>query len=163
MDIVAETCREARPAESNIRLECQGLDRLEDAVVLGNADYLKQLFLILLENACKYSPEGGTVEMSGTLNEETVAITVADTGIGIAEDDLPRVFERFYRAENARFRSGMGLGLAIARSIAEQHAGTITLESELGRGSRFTVTLPLLNRKDVVEAESKLMASAEEQ
>lgn len=162
VDIVAETCREARQAESNIRLECQGLDRLEDAVMLGNADYLKQLFLILLENACKYSPEGGTVEVSGTSNEETAAITVADTGIGIAEGDLPRVFERFYRAENARFRSGMGLGLAIARSIAEQHAGTITVASELSRGSRFTVTLPLLNRKDVVEAESKLMASAEE-
>ena len=161
VDVVADTCREARPAGDRPGLECQGLGRLEDAVVLGNADYLKQLFLILLENACKYTPEDGTVEVSGTLNEDTVAITVADTGIGIAENDLPRVFDRFYRADNARFRSGMGLGLAIARSIAEQHGGTITAASELGRGSRFTVTLPLLNHRDAVEAESKLTSAAE--
>lgn len=162
VDIVADTCREARPAGDKLRLECQGLDRLEDAVVLGNADYLKQLFLILLENACKYTPEGGTVEVIGALNEDSVAITVADTGIGIAESDLPRVFDRFSRAENARFRSGMGLGLSIARSIAEQHGGTITVESELGQGSRFTVSLPLLTHRDTREAESKLMAEARE-
>jgi two-component system, OmpR family, sensor kinase len=161
VDIVADTCRETQPAGDKIRLECRELDRLEDAVVLGNADYLKQLFLILLENACKYTSEGGTVEVIGMLNEETVVIRVADTGIGIAENDLPRVFDRFYRADNARFRSGMGLGLSIARSIAEQHGGTITVASELGRGSHFTVTLPLLNQRDAVEAESKLTSAAE--
>lgn len=148
VDIIDEVCRTAQPAESKLNLECCDLDLLEDAVMLGNADYLKQLFLILLENAFKYTPEGGKVEVSGVLNEETVAITVADSGIGIAEKDRSRVFERFYRADNARFRSGMGLGLSIARSIAEQHGGTITLESTIGQGSRFTILLPLLNREE---------------
>ena len=149
VDIVADVCRQDRPADGRvIVLECCGLELLEDAVVSGNADYLKQLFLILLENAFKYTPEGGKVEMIGALNKETVAITVADTGIGMAESDLSRVFDRFYRAENARFRSGMGLGLSIAQSIAEQHGGKITVESTLGQGSRFTVILPLLNRGD---------------
>ena len=155
VDIVDDVCRKARPSDSKLNLEYRELDLVEDAVVLGNADYLKQLFLILLENAFKYTPEGGKVEVIGTLNEDTVAITVADTGIGIAESDLSRVFDRFYRAENARFRSGMGLGLSIAQSIAEQHGGTITLESTVGQGSRFTVILPLLNRGDMVGARSE--------
>ena len=144
MDIVNDVFRKARPV-AGITLEYHELDLVEDAVVLGNADYLKQLFLILLENAFKYTPEGGKVEVTGTLNEDTVAITVADTGIGIAESDRSRVFDRFYRADNARFRSGMGLGLSIAQSVAEQHGGKITLESTRGQGSRFTVILPLLN------------------
>jgi two-component system, OmpR family, sensor kinase len=74
----------------------------------------------------------------------TDAITVADTGIGIAMNDLSRIFDRFYRAENARFCSGAGLGLAIAHRIVEQHKGKIEVE-KLGQGSRFIVTLPLLN------------------
>ena len=155
VDIVDDVCRKARPADGKLNLEYRELDTVEDAVVLGNADYLKQLFLILLENAFKYTPEGGKVEVIGTLNEDTVAITVADTGIGIAESDLSRVFDRFYRAENARFRSGMGLGLSIAQSVAEQHGGTITLESTVGQGSRFTVILPLLNRGDMVGERSE--------
>lgn len=155
VDIVDDVCRKARPSDSKLNLEYRELDLVEDAVVLGNADYLKQLFLILLENAFKYTPEGGKVEVIGTLNEDTVAITVADTGIGIAESDLSRVFDRFYRAENARFRSGMGLGLSIAQSIAEQHGGKITLESTVGQGSRFTVILPLLNWGDMVGARSE--------
>ncbi|GHO54451.1 sensor histidine kinase [Ktedonobacter robiniae] len=149
VDIVDEAYRKAQPADSKLSLECHELDLLEDAVVLGNADYLKQLFLILLENAFKYTPAGGKVIVSGSLNEDTVAITVADTGIGITESDLALVFHRFYRAENARFRSGMGLGLSIAQSIVEQHGGKITLASTVGRGSRFTVLLPLLNRGDM--------------
>ncbi|HEX6110437.1 MAG TPA: HAMP domain-containing sensor histidine kinase [Ktedonobacteraceae bacterium] len=146
VDIVADVCRQKRPADDKHSVEWSGLGLLEDAVVLGNADYLKQLFLILLENAFKYTPEGGKVEVIGALNEDMVAITVADTGIGIVESDLPRVFDRFYRSENARFRSGLGLGLSIAQSIGEQHGGKITVESTVGQGSRFTVTLPLLNR-----------------
>ena len=147
-DIVADICRQDRQAENKITLECQGLTQLEDAVVSGNADYLKQLFLILLENAFKYTPDGGHVEVSGTLKGDTVTITVADTGIGIAATDQPRVFDRFYRAGNARFRSGLGLGLSIAQRIAEQHGGKITVESVPGQGSCFTVALPLLNQVD---------------
>ena len=110
------------------------------------------MFLILLENAFKYTPDGGRVEVSSTLKGDRVTITVADTGIGIAEADLPKVFDRFYRAENARFRSGLGLGLSIAQGIAEQHGGTITVDSTPGRGSRFIVTLPLLIQVDTPES-----------
>ena len=90
--------------------------------------------------------------MSSTLKGDRVTIAVADTGIGIAEADLPKVFDRFYRAENARFRSGLGLGLSIAQGIAEQHGGTITVDSTPGRGSRFIVTLPLLIQVDTPES-----------
>jgi signal transduction histidine kinase len=126
-------------------VECQGLEALEDAVVSGNADYLKQVLLIVLENACKYTPDGGTVTIRGAMSEHHLTITIADTGIGIDQADLPRLFERFYRAPNARSQPGMGLGLSIARSIIEQHSGTINVESTPGQGSRFIITLPLLN------------------
>jgi len=144
-DVVADVCSQRYPTDSEATLECRGLDSLKGALVWGNSDYLKQLFLILLDNAFKYTAADGKVEVIGCLNGGAVAITVADTGIGIAPTDLPYIFDRFYRAENARFRLGAGLGLAIAQRITEQHSGRIEVESELGRGSRFTVTLPLLN------------------
>jgi signal transduction histidine kinase len=142
-DVVADAVRQQAANGGALTLTCRGLDRIDQAVVQGDPDYLKQLFLILLENAVKYTPAGGSVEVSGTLDAGTVVVRVADTGIGIAAADLPRVFDRFYRAKNARFQEGMGLGLAIARHIAEQHGGRLEVASELGRGSRFTVTLPL--------------------
>src|SRR5258708_14820633 len=74
-----------------------------------------------------------------------LAITIAETGIGIDQADLPRLFERFYRAKNARYQPGMGLGLSIAKGIIEQHSGTISVESTCGQGSHFIITLPLLN------------------
>jgi two-component system, OmpR family, sensor kinase len=143
-DIVLEVCRQRPPTDSELVLECRGMESLDGALVWGNPDYLRQLLLILLDNAFKYTTAGGRVEVIGALNEETVTITVADTGIGIAASDLLRIFDRFYRAENARSRPGAGLGLAIAQRIAEQHGGKIQVESELGQGSRFSVTLPLL-------------------
>jgi two-component system, OmpR family, sensor kinase len=140
-DVIADLCsqRENEPC-----LICKDLERLEGALVWGNLDYLKQLFLILLDNAFKYTAADGTVEICGRLNETMVTIEVADTGIGIPQSELPIIFDRFHRAENARFQSGAGLGLAIARRITEQHGGKIEVESELNKGSRFIVTLPCL-------------------
>ena len=143
-DIVVEVCRQRHPADSEPTLECRGMESLEGAFVLGNPDYLRQLLLILLDNACKYTAAGGSVEVIGSLDEQMVSITVADTGIGILPGDLPNIFDRFYRAENARSQSSAGLGLAIAQRIVEQHGGKIHVESKSGQGSRFTVTLPLL-------------------
>ena len=145
VDIIGEAYRQGCPANRTIRMECQGLEALEDAVVSGNADYLKQVLLIVLENACKYTPDGGKVTIRGEMREQHLTITIADTGIGIEQADLPRLFERFYRAQNARYQPGMGLGLSIARGIIEQHSGTISAESTCGQGSRFIITLPLLN------------------
>ena len=143
-DLVADLCSQRHPTESEPTLECRDLECLEEALVWGNPDYIKQLFLILLDNAFKYTPATGKVEIVGSLDRGIVTITVADTGIGIPPGDLPRIFERFHRAENARFQPGAGLGLAIAQRIVEQHGGKIEVESALGQGSRFRVTLPCL-------------------
>ncbi len=144
-DVVEQACRQTRAAGRGEIVRCEGTDSLRVAVVRGNPDYLGQLFLILLDNAIKYTLEGGTVTVSATVHNDMAVVTVADTGIGIAAQDLPHIFERFYRAANARAQSGMGLGLAIAQRVAEQHNGRITVESAPGRGSRFMVSLPLLN------------------
>jgi signal transduction histidine kinase len=144
-DVVADACRQARQTSNGTSLEYD-TGPLEGAVVAATPDYLKQLFLILLDNAVKYTPTGGRVEVTGAVNDGTAAVTVADTGVGIPQADVPRIFDRSYRAENARFRSGVGLGLSIARRIVEQHGGKIEVDTELGRGSSFTIVLPLLNR-----------------
>jgi signal transduction histidine kinase len=135
---------------------------LEPATVLGDAARLRQLFLNLVTNAIKYTPAGGTVELSVRRAEDTVAFAVRDTGIGIAAADLPYIFDRFWRADRARSRraagehgegGGFGLGLAISQWIAQAHGGALTVVSRLTRGSTFTVTLPLVGEQ-VIPAES---------
>jgi signal transduction histidine kinase len=122
---------------------------LEDATVLADRRRLRQLFLNLITNAIKYTPRGGRVEISLARRQQSgeVAFSVRDTGIGIAAADLPYIFDRFWRADRARSRSsersGFGLGLAIAQWIAQAHSGTLAVQSRLGRGSVFTVTLPI--------------------
>ena len=125
-------------------LVCSGLDRLDGVLVHGNVDYLQQLFLILLDNAFKYTGGEGQVDVIAAPNSKTVDVIVADTGPGIPPDDLEHIFDRFYRASTSRRIPGMGLGLSIARHIVEQHGGAIVVESTVGSGSRFTVKLPLL-------------------
>jgi signal transduction histidine kinase len=117
----------------------------EDQVsVAGDADLLKQLILNLVENAIKYSPPDGTVTLSLAHDDHAARIAVADQGSGIAPEDLPRIFDRFYRARSSggRIAGGAGIGLAVARWIAEQHGGRIEVESTPGRGSTFTIVLP---------------------
>ncbi len=120
---------------------------VENAEVLGDITRLRQLFLNLVTNAIKYTPRGGTVEITLHRDDEVVRFAVRDTGIGIAAADLPYVFERFWRADRVRSRAsergGFGLGLAISHWIAQAHGGTLEVQSRLGRGSTFTVTLPL--------------------
>jgi signal transduction histidine kinase len=114
--------------------------------VLGDADRLRQLLLALLDNALRHTPSGGQIVVEVAVDPTGIAIIeVADTGEGIAESDLPHVFERFYRADGARDRQtgGTGLGLAIARAIAEAHGGSIGVVSRPGDGANFTVRLPL--------------------
>jgi signal transduction histidine kinase len=98
---------------------------------------------ILLDNAVKYTPEGGTVTVHIGKDEAGVELAVADTGIGIPAEHLPQIFDRFYRADESRPTGGAGLGLAIARQIAEQLGGTIRAASVPGQGSTFTLRLPL--------------------
>jgi len=111
--------------------------------LLGDADYLKQLFLILIENAFKYTPAGGEVRLEARPEGSFLEAQVIDSGIGIAQSEQPYIFERFYRADQARSGEGTGLGLAIAGWIAAEHGGAISVESKEGEGSTFTVRLPL--------------------
>jgi two-component system, OmpR family, phosphate regulon sensor histidine kinase PhoR len=116
----------------------------EPASVHGSAKDLSILVGNLLDNAVRYTPSGGRVEVEVGVKEEGIFLEVRDTGIGIPARDLPRIFERFYRVDPARSRQtgGTGLGLSIARHVVEQHGGRIAAKSELGRGSTFRVILP---------------------
>jgi two-component system, OmpR family, sensor kinase len=115
--------------------------------VYGDSDQLKQVLVALLDNALKYTPFEGSVSLSLTTNGQYATIKVSDTGIGIQSEDLPHIFERFYRADPARSRDrcGSGLGLTIAQSIVRGHSGSIEVESSPGKGSTFLVSLPVAN------------------
>ena len=112
--------------------------------ISGLRDRIEQVIVNIVSNAVKYNQRGGRVDISGGEKGESVFLTVSDTGLGIPEEDLPRVFERFYRVDKARSRErgGTGLGLAIAREIIEFHGGNISIRSKEGRGTSITVTLP---------------------
>ncbi len=141
--VVLDAFGEARHLAQGQRIV---LDGLEPALVQGDPDRLKQLVLILLDNAVKYTPPDGRVTLGLRRNGSRAQVRVCDTGIGIPPEDLPRVFDRFYRADPARTRDpgGSGLGLPIARWIAAQHGGTVMLSSAVGRGTTATVDLPAL-------------------
>jgi signal transduction histidine kinase len=112
--------------------------------VQGDPGRLRQLLLILLDNALKYTDPGGRVDLSLEHNDNQARLVVRDTGIGIPPKDVSKIFDRFYRVDRAREREtgGTGLGLAIARWIVQSHGGNIKVDSELGRGTRFQVDLP---------------------
>ncbi|GHU63105.1 two-component sensor histidine kinase [Clostridia bacterium] len=112
--------------------------------VLGNEDLLKQVWINLLVNAIKFTPESGEIQVSVKSGEGSIECHIADSGIGIAPTDQMRIFERFYKVDKARDRSigGNGLGLSLVKKIVELHGGNITVESVLGRRTIFIVTLP---------------------
>jgi two-component system phosphate regulon sensor histidine kinase PhoR len=111
--------------------------------VMADPMRLEQVLVNLIHNAIKFTQAGGRIEVSAVLLDENVEFYVEDTGIGISEEDLPRIFERFYKTDRARSSGGTGLGLAIARHTVETHGGKIWAESEAGKGSRFCFTIPL--------------------
>jgi len=127
--------------------EEKGLDlRLvsaEAGTVRGRRQRLLRALGNLIDNAVKFTPPGGRVEVGGSADGTVYRFAVSDTGPGIPPDHLPHVFERFYRSEPARGTGGTGLGLSIVQAIARAHGGEVAVESEPGRGSRFTLTLPL--------------------
>jgi heavy metal sensor kinase len=120
------------------------LDARPTLPVQGDEGWLRHILINLLDNALRHTPPGGTVTVCIEEVGNTVVIAVKDTGVGIAPEHLPHLFERFYRVESARDREsgGVGLGLAIVKEIAEAHEGTVRVASEVGKGSVFTVTLP---------------------
>jgi two-component system phosphate regulon sensor histidine kinase PhoR len=117
---------------------------LSETVITADKDLLSQLWINLIHNAIKFSKEGGTIRTELASHGDRIEFTISDEGIGIPDQDLTRIFERFYKADKSRIRSreGSGLGLAIAKKIVEIHQGRISAESEIDKGSTFTVTLP---------------------
>ena len=117
----------------------------EDLVVNGDSEKLTRMIVNLIDNAIKYTPEGSTITLSLFRDGDWACLEVADNGVGIAPEHLPHIFDRFYRTDKSRSRNkgGTGLGLAIVKEIAEQHGGKVTVTSDSGKGSTFTVWLKL--------------------
>ena len=140
-DLLRDVHKQVQPRANGVAVESGPLRRTE---VLGNAAWLKQLLLILVENALKYTPRGGRVALLLEREGDKAVIRVRDTGMGITPEDLPHVFDRFYRADKARARDegGSGLGLSVAQWITQEHAGTIEVQSEVGKGTTFSVRIP---------------------
>jgi two-component system, OmpR family, sensor histidine kinase SenX3 len=128
----------------NITLQWKRFGRAAQYTVRGDETQLASMFTNLVDNAVKYTPSGGRVEVTGGFEGSEIVIQVSDTGIGIPEEKLPRIFERFYRVDKARSKEtgGTGLGLSIVKHVAENHGGRVAVESTPGEGSTFTVYLP---------------------
>ena len=131
--------------ENGVELDCSGREAVE---VNGDSVKLQQVVYNVIDNAIKYTPRGGEVHASISRAGKRAIIRVADTGIGIPADDLPHVFDRFYRVDKARSRAtgGTGLGLSIVKQIVMLHGGTISASSEEGKGTTFTIELPLASK-----------------
>jgi heavy metal sensor kinase len=142
VDILGKLCDELVPAAGAKGLTLSSSLPDEDVIVLGESTEMRRLFLILLDNAIKYT-EAGSVSVSLARDNSHVVVTMTDTGIGIDKEAQPHVFDRFWRADKVRSRAegGSGLGLSLAAQIVERHGGTVSVESEPGRGSKFTVLL----------------------
>ncbi|MFV9504871.1 MAG: sensor histidine kinase [Oscillochloridaceae bacterium umkhey_bin13] len=140
--LLLEVFRELRPLARGVSLRIGAEDQI---TIHGDRDRLKQALLNLGVNALQYTPQGGSVTLSLERREGYACVAVADTGVGIAEDDLPHIFERFYRADQSRSRhsGGAGLGLSIVKRVAEAHQGHATVASLAGRGSTFAIWLPM--------------------
>ncbi|ADQ03658.1 multi-sensor signal transduction histidine kinase [Caldicellulosiruptor owensensis OL] len=145
-ELIRFVCEKMRihAKKKNQKLLCSAK---ENVVIEADRDRLEQVLINLINNAVVYVQEGGQIEVGLEKDEEHVKITVKDNGPGIPEDDLPRIFERFYRVDKARSRSlgGSGLGLSIADEIVKAHGGKIQVESRVGVGTKFTVILPVKN------------------
>ena len=143
--LVAQVFSEIEVARPDREVALDGTVPADLPAVFADRERVHQVLFNLLDNAVRFSPSGGRVTVTASRHNRAVDVAVADTGPGIAAEHLPRVFERFYRVDEARSRDdgGTGIGLAIARSVVEAHGGRIWAESEPGRGSTFTFELPV--------------------
>jgi two-component system, OmpR family, sensor kinase len=140
---VGKEATESAGAAADGRVAVEFVPMEHEVTATFDRERVLQVASILLDNAVKYTPDGGSVTVSvGEEDNGSVALGVSDTGVGISEDQLPLVFERFYRADAARVEDGVGLGLSIARQIAEAHGGTLEVRSKLGVGSTFVLLIP---------------------
>ncbi|HES60062.1 MAG: PAS domain-containing protein [Calditrichaceae bacterium] len=146
IDSALSVCQ-PRAQNKNIALTVKGDDKIE---LMMNATLVEQALVNLIDNAVKYSAENTTVEIESVIEKDECVLNVKDQGIGVAKEQLPRIFERFYRVDKARSRTlgGTGLGLAIVKHIAKVHNGRVTVESTVGKGSIFRLILPKIKKAD---------------
>ncbi len=140
-ELVLEACDLYEPAASDkgITMNCH----VDDAGIAGDKRMIRRMVANLIDNAIKYTPAGGRVDVRLWRDDaDRALLAVSDSGIGIAGEDLPRIFDRFYRGDRSRTEAGLGLGLSLARAIARAHGGDISVTSSPDKGSTFTVTLP---------------------
>lgn len=142
--LLRKAAHEWTPTAERLSLNLQFDEANEPLWVLADSNLVERIIRTLVDNACLYTPSGGWISLGGKVSDDRVIITVRDSGIGIAEQDLPRIFDRFFRGPEPqhRERRGSGLGLALARWVAEQHKAIITVESTPGAGSCFRVAFP---------------------
>jgi signal transduction histidine kinase len=128
--------------------------KIDDVPVMGHELRLEQALVNLLDNAVKFNRPNGEVRIEIATVDGRVSIVISDTGLGIPSGDLPRIFERFYRVDKARSREvgGTGLGLSIVKHVVEQMGGSVAVESQLGRGSQFTLLLPRCDEAELALA-----------
>lgn len=141
--VLDKAAREWTATAERLSLDLQLEGNRDSLWVLADSELIERMLRILVDNACRYTPPGGWVRLEGKVCQDRVIVAVQDNGIGIAELDLPRIFDRFYRVREPQYQEqrGSGLGLALARWIAEQHKTTITVASVPGSGSRFEFSL----------------------
>ena len=140
--LITDIVQETRLIAPNHKIE---LTQNDPATVHADLTYIKEMLRIFIDNSINYTPEGGTISVISQKADHYLDITVADTGIGIPEEDQPKIFDRFYRVDKSRSKAtgGTGLGLSIARWIAEQHSSSIQLTSKPGAGTAVTIKIPL--------------------
>lgn len=142
-DLMSESLKKIKPKADKKQITIK--TSFVSGKILVDSQKIQELFLILLDNALKYSPKNSSLKFLAIKKDKHLIFKIIDQGIGISKKDLPHIFDRFYRADNARTKngaSGYGLGLSIAQKIVDQHHGKITVESQLNHGSQFIITLP---------------------
>ncbi len=142
----------AEQKKVTIRMDCSGVDRIDNGervcLMLGDYDRIRQMFMIILDNAVKFSKEGGQVEIRIGADGDQIQAAIVDHGVGISEEEIPYIFDKFYKSKLRQNAQGSGLGLAIARQIALKHDGTITVESHPDKGTNFSFTFQQLSEME---------------
>jgi len=158
-EVLADVCDEMHSLAQMREIRIQTVSGDGAAVVAGNRPALHRLFLVLLDNALKFSRPGGEVKLKVEPADSRVSATIEDFGLGISENDLPYIFERFYRADQARTGAGHGLGLSLAKNIARLHGASIEVHSTEGAGSRFTVVFAARDARPALAADTAKISS----
>jgi two-component system phosphate regulon sensor histidine kinase PhoR len=143
--LIRELLLELAPIAAQKRHDIRFMGAHDVVSIRADRKYLARALRDIITNALNYTPDGGLIALETKRNEQHITVCVQDNGIGIRQEDIPRIFERFYRVDQARNmqQGGTGLGLALAKKIVEGHSGRIEVESELDKGSTFSIILPV--------------------